>query len=273
MLGDIGEAEDVVQEAYSRLARTVDGEIDDDRGWLTVVTSRLCLDQIRSARSRRELTDEDTVADSTTALGHAPPVDPADRVTLDDEVRSALFVMLERLSPAERVAFVLHDVFQTPFEAIADTLGRSAATCRQLARRARQKITSLPLRPNGVTLAEHRAVTEKFIAACTNGDLDGLRAVLHPQVWGTADFSADSPIRPHTQHGADQVAHTVLHYYGPGATLVSHPARSQPALLAFVGGRPFAVITLTVEGGLITKIHVTADPGAFARGMSPPERP
>ena len=128
MLGDIGAAEDAVQDAFSRLMRADVGEIEDYRGWLIVVTSRLCLDQIRSARSRRERTH-----DAAEIEFIAPPqpglADPADRITFDDRVRIALLVMLRRLSPAERVVFVLHDVFSVPFDTIAETVGRSAPAC------------------------------------------------------------------------------------------------------------------------------------------------
>ncbi len=161
MLGDIGAAEDVVQDAFSRLLRTTPGEIDDARGWLIVVTSRLCLDQIRSARARRERPHDanqiEFVAGGQALTVRDTLADPADRVTLDDNVRLALLVVLQRLSPAERVVFVLHDIFAVPFDSIAQTVGRSAASCRQLARRARQKIEAAQ---GGVSVdvaaAEHR---------------------------------------------------------------------------------------------------------------------
>ena len=143
MLADIGAAEDAVQEAFSRLARSDFERIEDQRGWLIVVTSRICLDQIQSARSRRERAHESsTIEFAGPAATRAAFVDPADRVTLDDEIRLALLVVLERLSPAERVVFVLHDIFQMPFDTIAESVGRPAPTCRQLARRARLKIRS-----------------------------------------------------------------------------------------------------------------------------------
>ncbi len=264
MLGDVGEAEDVVQEAFIRLARTVAGDIADDRGWLTVVTSRLCLDQLRSARSRREQAQDTAVVESAAPVSQAAVDDPADRVTLDDEVRLALFVVLQRLTPAERVAFVLHDVFQTPFEAIAQTLGRPPATCRQLARRARQRVAGAPVRSNDVGVSEHRLVTDKFISACANGDLDTLLTVLDPQVWGSAEFGADSPITPQINHGSELVARNLIRYYGHGATLVSHGVDGQPALLAFFDRELFALITLTIQHDLITKIHVAADPDTIA---------
>src|SRR4029079_19648934 len=160
MLGDIGEAEDVAQEAFLRLSRADPSQIDDIRAWLTVVAGRLCLDQMRSARARHEHPDESAALDVT----QSREVDPADRVTLDDEVRSALLEVLRRLNPGERVAFVLHDVFQMPFEEIAETVGRPVGTCRQLARRARAKFADSRPRPTDVARDEHQRVTEGFIA-------------------------------------------------------------------------------------------------------------
>lgn len=256
MLGDVGEAEDVVQEAFSRLIRTGLEAIEDPRGWLIVVTSRLCLDQIGSARSRCE-----RVRDDVEAVGPArSPVfpDPADRVTLDDSVGLALLVVLQRLTPAERVVFVLHDVFQLPFDSVAETVGRPAPSCRQLARRARTKIESGRTRFD-VAAREHRRVTETFIAACTNGSLDGLLEVLHPQVSGEVDLGAGVPV-PGVVVGAEAVARNLLRYWGRGATLVSQPLGGQPAVLGFVDRRLAGVLALTMRGELIGKIHVIADP-------------
>ncbi len=264
MLGDIGAAEDVVQDAFARLFRARPGEIEDDRGWLIVVTSRLCLDQIRSARSRRERAHDaseiEFVTGSQPPLGLQPPADPADRITLDDEVQLALLVVLQRLSPAERIAFVLHDIFGVPFDSIAQTIGKPAPTCRQLARRARQKIEA---GQGGTTVnvgaAEHRQVTEKFIAACATGDLDGLLEVLAPDAWGDFDAGPDGP-RAVVNHGAGQVARNLLHYWGPGTTLVTHPVAGQPALLGFTGQTLSGVLVLTISAGQVQAVHVIADP-------------
>lgn len=262
MLGDVGHAEDIVQEAFIRLAGARSGDVEEPRGWLTVVTSRLCLDQIRSAHSRRERPDDTALRDSAKPLAQAPAVDPADRITMDDEVQLALLVVLQRLSPAERVAFILHDIFQIPFDTIAETLGRPVGTCRQLARRARQKITGVSLHPNKVALQEHQLVTDRFVTACTNGDLDALLTVLHPQVWGTADLGADFPTGPPVVHGADSVAQNLLRFFGQGPILVSHSVRGLPTLLAFYDRALFGVLIMTVEHDLITKIQVIADPEA-----------
>src|ERR1700691_5811193 len=232
MLGDVGEAEDVAQEAFLRLSRADITAIDDVRAWLTVVAGRLCLD-------------------------------PADRVTLDDEVRTALWEVLRRLSPGERVSFVLHDVFGVPFDAIAETVGRPVGTCRQLARRARTKFALAQPKPGEVSTTEHQLVTEQFIAACANGDLQALAAVLDPTVWGVGTVLADPAPPPQVNHGPHDVAVNLLRYLGPGATVVSGPV-GQPVLLAFAERRLFAVVVLTIGDHLVTKIEATADPSARA---------
>jgi RNA polymerase sigma-70 factor, ECF subfamily len=262
IIGDVGEAEDIAQEAFLRLSRMDPDEIEDVRGWLTVVTSRLCLDLVRSARARYESasdTGQEAVIDES-RLG------PADRVTLDDEVRTALLEVLRRLSPGERVAFVLHDVFGVPFDTIADTVGRPVGTCRQLARRARAKFTGAQPKLSEVAPAEHQLVTEKFITACANGDIAALTAVLDPTVWGMGTVLADPAPPPQINRGPHDVATNLLRYLGPGATLVTGPA-GQPTVLAFADQRLFAAIVLTIRGRLITKIEAVADPSA--RGALP----
>jgi RNA polymerase sigma-70 factor (ECF subfamily) len=206
MLGDIGAAEDAVQDAFTRLLAADIGEIEDERGWLIVVTSRLCLDRIRSARARRSAPRRREIEFV------APPAqgrlaNPADRVTLDDSVSLTLLVLLQRLSPAERVVFVLHDIFGMPFPTVAETVGRAAPACRQLAKRARRKIAEgQPGARFDVAAAGHRAVTEKFIAACASGDLDGLLAVLAPDAWGDIDRPDGAP--PGAVHGTAQTPGT-----------------------------------------------------------------
>ena len=254
MLGDVGEAEDVAQEAFLRLSRA--SQVDDVRAWLTVVAGRLCLDQMRSARARHEQPDEAGALD----VAPAREADPADRVTLDDEVRTALLEVLQRLSPGERVAFVLHDVFQLPFEEIAETVGRPVGTCRQLARRARAKFADSSPRPSDVTDVEHRIVTERFITACANGDLQALAAVLDPTVWGVATFVGGGPQQ--INHGRDAVAPNLLRFLGHGLTLVTGPAGE---VLGFAGRSLAVVLVLTVRGDLVLKIEATVDPSAASR--------
>lgn len=259
MLGDVGEAEDVAQEAFLRLSGVDPSVIDDVRGWLTVVVSRLCLDQLRSARARHERPQD--LGPDAAALSQSCFPDPADRVTLDDEVRAALLEVLRRLGPGERVSFVLHDVFGVPFDTIAETVGRPAGTCRQLARRARAKFTIAQPKLTEVSSAEHQRVTEEFITACANGDLQALVGVLDPTVWGMATLVGDPAPPPQVNHGPHDVATNLLRYLGPGVTLVSGPI-GQPVVLAFAQRRLFAAIVLTIRRHLVTKIEATADPSA-----------
>jgi RNA polymerase sigma-70 factor (ECF subfamily) len=263
MLGDIGNAQDVVQEAFSRLLRADIDSIEDPRGWLIVVTSRLCLDQIRSARARRERSEDSAVLETQGTDGSAqvpPSLDPADRITLDDSVRLALLVVLERLSPAERVVFVLHDIFQIPFDVIAETVGRTPASCRQLARRARIKVEKAN---SGSKLevddAAHRLVTERFILACSTGSLDGLLEVLAPDVSGWVDL-IDGLIVV----GAGRVARNLIRFWGESSSaLVSLPIGGQPAVLAFAGNTLIGVLVLTISGTRITEVHALADPATL----------
>jgi RNA polymerase sigma-70 factor, ECF subfamily len=254
MLGDVGAAEDVAQEAFLRLSRA--SQVDDVRAWLTVVAGRLCLDQLRSARVRHEQPDESWALDVLPSR----EADPADRITLDDEVHTALLEVLRRLSPGERVAFVLHDVFQMPFEEIAETVGRPVGTCRQLARRARAKFADSSPRSSEVTDVEHRIVTERFITACANGDLQALTAVLDPTVWGVATFVSGAPQQ--VNHGRDAVAPNLLRFLGQGATLVVGPAGE---VLGFTDRKLAVVLVLTVRGDRVIKIEATVDPSAAIR--------
>ena len=263
MLGDIGAAEDAVQDAFTRLLAADIDEIEDERGWLIVVTSRLCLDRIRSARARRERPHDAAEIELVAPPAQGRLDNPADRVTLDDSVSLALLVLLQRLSPAERVVFVLHDIFGVPFPTVAETVGRAAPACRQLARRARQKISE---GQSGVRFdvagAEHRAVTEKFIAAYASGDLDGLLAVLAPDAWGDIDLVPGGPPRD-VVHGAAQIARNLLKFWGP-ATLVPQPVVGQPALLGFRDRDLAGVLVLGLRGELIESVHVIADPHKLA---------
>jgi len=265
MLGDIGAAEDVVQDAFARLMRSRPGEIADERGWLIVVTSRLCLDQIRSARSRRERAHDPGEIDAAAPPGQPGLADPADRVTFDDSVRLALLVVLQRLTPAERVVFVLHDIFQMPFGTVAQTVGRTDQACRQLATRARQKIAANDSGTRlDVTSAEHRRVTEKFITASANGDLAGLLKVLAPDAWGDVDYGPGVARPKVVVTGAERVARHLLHYWRPAAALVSHPVAGQPALLGFYDRQLTGVLVFTMRGEKIQTVHVIADPAKLA---------
>ena len=265
MLRDIGEAEDVVQAAFAQLLQADAGEIEDARAWLTVVTSRLCLNRIQSAQRRRErAADPGVLAEA--ALGQSAP-DPADRVTLDDRVRLALLVVLERLTPAERVAFVLHDVFAAPFDAVAESLGRSPASCRQLARRARRKLEEAHGRQVDVSALEHREVTDRFIAACAGGDITALMAVLDPDVDGEADFGGGGHVQ-----GASRVARGIMrfwsglptNYYGTPVTIVSYPVGEQTALLGYAEQTLIGMLLLDIVDERVHSIHAVIHPDKVA---------
>jgi RNA polymerase sigma-70 factor (ECF subfamily) len=272
MMGNIQDAEDVVQEAFIRLLRADLGSIDDVRGWLIVVVSRLCLDQLGSARSRRV----SAVASIEDHVGQAPSgpfprpaasVDPADRVTLDDNIRLALLVVLEQLSPAERAVFVLHDVFRLPFEATAGIVGRTPAACRQLASRARRRIESEAGSERfSPASAEQHHVAEQFIAACAGGDLEALVRLLDPDVVGHVDLGPGAPApKPFTGHRL--VAQGTLTFLGPttATTLVSQPVNGRPGVLAFRDHTPFGIFVFRLgEDGRIQDIHGILDPAKLA---------
>jgi RNA polymerase sigma-70 factor, ECF subfamily len=182
-LGDVGEAEDVVQEAWLRLERTGAGAIDNLDAWLTTVVARLALDRLRSARVRRETYVGPWLPEP---LASDDPDDPADRITLDESVSYALLTVLEQLSPAERTAFLLHDVFDLPFGDVAEVVGRTPEAVRQLASRARRHVTSE--RPRFAASGdEHDRAVRAFARAVADGDLEGLVAVLDPEVVWTSD--------------------------------------------------------------------------------------
>ena len=266
MLRDIGAAEDAVQEAFARFADSDYPLIEDERAWLIVVTSRICLDQINSARHRRErAVDTETIEFAGAPTTTAPaPVDPADRVTLDDEVRGALLIVLDRLTPAERVVFVLHDVFRTPFDEIADTIGRPVATTRQLARRARLKIESRASEGVPPDSTRQRQVIDRFIEATASGDLSALVSLLDPDVWGSVDLGPTDRRTGTTNHGARTVAGNLMRWFGRTRTLVVDSASDACEIVAYLDRELYAVIQLNVSDGLIVSLHVIADQAQLA---------
>jgi RNA polymerase sigma-70 factor (ECF subfamily) len=264
MLGSINDAEDIVQEAFIRLLRTNAEEIEDLRGWLIVVVSRLCLDQLRSARARREQVAGSLADDWTESPDRLP--DPADRVTLDDSVRMALVVVLERLTPAERAAFVLHDVFQFSFETVGSILGRSPTASRQLASRARSHVqTEAGPRRFSVEVAEQRRIADGFIAACASGDLDALMAVLDTNVVGDVELAPGMEAANRLE-GVRPVGRGILARFGPasGMTLVSQVINDEPGVLGFKDRQLYGILVFRVRDGLIHHIHAIADPRKLA---------
>jgi RNA polymerase sigma-70 factor, ECF subfamily len=264
MLGRPAEAEDVVQEAFARLAGASIDDIGNVRGWLVVVTRRLCLDRLGSAEARR-----------TTATAEPPEaaqegVEAADRLTLDDEVRRALAVVVDRLSPAERTSFILHDVFGFPFDAVAELAGRTPAACRQLARRARLSIRSGSFHP-GVPPAGSQGrvaadLAGRFISVCEGGDLRELIDLLDPDVAGLATVLGLPPLPP--ARGTKAVAERALFFFGPSAGVSLEPfaVEGRAAVVARRGSHVLAVVRLDERGGRIFHLQ------AIARRFSPEER-
>jgi RNA polymerase sigma-70 factor (ECF subfamily) len=256
MLLDRGDAEDVVQEAFTRLARSGLDDIEDPEGWLVVVTSRLCVDRLR-ARRRRPTDALDLVDEVMDA--HAP--DPASHVTLADNVTLAMHAVLERLSPAERTSFVLHDVFQYSFPEIATIVGRSPEACRQLASRARRSLQAESATGrSSIDPALQRRISERFVDACRGGDLEGLLALLDPAVEGAGDTVAG------VVRGAAAVAPGVLRYLGPPAspTLLQLPVGDRVGIVAMRDRHVLALVLLTIEEGLVVHIDALAGRGPRA---------
>jgi RNA polymerase sigma-70 factor (ECF subfamily) len=266
LLGSYSDAEDTVQEAFTKLLRTDLDPIEDVPAWLVVVVSRLCLDQLRSARVRRESYvgpwfPEPLIQSDEKAA------DPADVVTLDESVRMALLIVLEHMSPAERVVFVLHDVFEFPFEKVAPMVGRSPAACRQLASRARRRIKDEAGSTHfAINAEEQRRVIDAFIAACAGGELEALLPLLDPSVIGWADVGGMLAAVSQPNVGREKVAQGVMRFFGAasGTTLMARNVNGEPGIIAFRDGAVTEVLALTVKDGAITRVYVVADPRKLA---------
>ncbi|MYV98284.1 sigma-70 family RNA polymerase sigma factor [Streptomyces sp. SID3343] len=258
MLGSLSEADDAVQEAWFRLSRSDTSEVDNLGGWLTTVVGRVCLDQLRVRKSRRE--DPFDVHVPDVIVSGPGGVDPEHEVLLADSVGLALLVVLDTLTPAERLAFVLHDLFAVPFDEIAPIVGRSAPATRQLASRARRRVQGtapIPDRDAG----RQRAVVDAFLAAARDGDFDALLTVLDPDVVLRADYGvAASSVSSREFHGARAVAEQALSFRRFERS--GHPALVNGAagIISTSGGRPVAVMGFTVTRGRIVAIDILADP-------------
>jgi RNA polymerase sigma factor (sigma-70 family) len=253
VLGSHADADDAVQEAWLRLARAGGGSIGDLRGWLTTVTGRICLDALRRRGRRGEEPLELSVGLLDVAAG------PEEEALLADSVGLALYVVMDALTPAERVAFVLHDVFEIPFDMIAAILGRSTAATKMLASRARARIRLGT--PAAAADAAAREVIAAFGAAAGRGDIAGLLAVLAPE----AEFRASGPQGIAVVRGADEIARNASAGARRGAR--AHPAvvNGLPGLLVTVDGRPVTVLAFAVANGAITSICSLTDPDRLAQ--------
>jgi RNA polymerase sigma factor (sigma-70 family) len=257
MLGSLTEADDAVQEAWLRLSRADTSGVENLGGWLTTVVARVCLDVLRSRTSRREEPLGAHVPDPI--VGHADKFDPEHQALLAESVGLALLVVLETLAPAERLAFVLHDLFAVPFEEIAPIVGRSSTAARQLASRARRRVQGAAPVPDP-DLSRQRELVDAFLAASRGGDFDALLAVLDPDVVLRLDRGAVPPGASKEVRGASAVAG--LGFTFSGAGWLAQPALVNGAAGVVVsrGGRPFSVIGFTVRRGRIVAIDILADP-------------
>jgi RNA polymerase sigma factor (sigma-70 family) len=257
MLGSLSEADDAVQEAWLRLSRADASRVENLGGWLTTVVGRVCLDMLRSRRNRREEPLDVHMPDPI--VSRENDIDPEQGALHTESVGLALLVVLETLDPAERLAFVLHDMFAVPFDAIAPIVGRSTTAARQLASRARRRVRGAAPVPD-TDLSRQREVVDAFFAAARDGEFDALVAVLDPDIVLRSDGGVARPAATVLVRGAAAVAGQALTF---GRL---HPF-VRPALVNGVAGvvvaphrRPFSVMAFTVRGGRIVEIDVLADP-------------
>jgi len=252
MLGSLSEAEDAVQEAWLRLSGAAYGEVDDLGAWLTTVVARISLNMLRSRKTRSETQMPDPIID------RADGTSPEHAALLANTVGLALLVVLESLAPAERVAFVLHDIFAMTFDEIAPIVERTPDAARQLASRARRRIQARTATPDA-DVDVQRSVVDAFLAAAREGDLHRLVAVLDPELVLRAD---DGTGRSIEVRGAEQVARRAHAFSRSHVGVLVRPAlvNGTPGLVSMLEGKPFSVMAFTVRGGKIAEIHVLTDP-------------
>ena len=263
MLGSLAEADDAVQEAWLRLSRSDASGVDNLSAWLTTIVARVCLNVLRSRNTRREEPMGVNVPDPV--ISRVDGTSPEDKALLADSVGLALLVVLQTLTPSERLAFVLHDMFDLPFDEIAPIVGRSPATARQLASRARRRVRGAGVQAPDPDVARQREVVDAFLTAAHQGDFDALVAVLDPDVVLRSDGGTARPEISGVLRGAAAVA--------SGALMIARPsALERPALVngaagvvVTVGGLPVAVIGFTVSQGKIVEIDAVADPERLLR--------
>jgi RNA polymerase sigma-70 factor, ECF subfamily len=253
MLGSVSEADDAVQEAWLRLSRSDATEIENLGGWLTTVVARVSLNMLRSRKTRAEEPLEAYVPDPV--VSRADGVDPEHEAVLADSVGLALLVVLETLTPPERLAFVLHDMFAVPFDEIAAIVDRSPAAARQLASRARRRVQGAPTEPDP-DLARQREVVDAFFAAARDGDFERLVAVLHPDVVLRADGGAEGAL---VVRGAEAVAGRALMFARLHPFVRPALVNGAAGVVVVPEGRPFSVMGFTVAGGRIVAIDALSD--------------
>jgi RNA polymerase sigma factor (sigma-70 family) len=261
MLGSLTEADDAVQEAWLRLSRSDADAIENLGGWLTTVVSRVCLNLLRSRTTRREDLIDPHVPDPIVTVEGV--LGPEEEAMLADAVGVALLVVLETLTPAERLAFVLHDTFAVPFEQVAAVLGRSPEATRQLASRARRRVRGATATPDA-DLGKQRAVVDAFFAAARAGDFEGLVAVLDPDVVARSDGGRQRLKLSGVTTGAAAVAGQALTYANPAADLRPALVNGAAGVVVTIGGRAFSIMGFTVVDGRIVAINSLVDPERIA---------
>lgn len=261
MLGSLTEADDAVQDAWLRLSRTGPSEVENLQAWLTTVVARVCLNTLRSRNVRREESLPVHVPDPVIAS-------PEEQALLADSVGLALLVVLDTLAPAERLAFVLHDMFQLPFEQIAPMVGRTPVAARQLASRARRRIKGAEVPTPDADLARQHEVVDAFFQAARAGDFDALVALLDPAVVLRLDAGAAPSAASMVRNGAAVVARQALRGLRsglPGAEVLPALVNGAAGVIVTVDGRPLTVMGFTVSDGRIVEIDAIADPERVAR--------
>ncbi|HEX6422100.1 MAG TPA: sigma factor-like helix-turn-helix DNA-binding protein [Acidimicrobiales bacterium] len=261
MLGSLAEADDAVQEAWHRLSRAGADDIDNLGGWLTTVVGRVCLNMLRSRRTRREEPIDTHVPDPVVSSPEG--LDPEHQTLLADSVGLALLVVLETLTPAERLAFVLHDMFAVPFDDIAAIVGRSPAAARQLASRGRRRVQGAAPVPDA-DLGRQHEVVDAFFAAARDGDFDALVAVLDPDVVARAD-SGEGARGSVVVRGAAAVAARAITYARLSPFARPALVNGTPGVVVAPGGRVTAVMAFTVSDGRIVEMDTLNDPERLAR--------
>jgi RNA polymerase sigma factor (sigma-70 family) len=258
LLGSPAEADDAVQEAWLRLGRSDTCIIDNLSGWLTTVVARVCLDMLRARKSRQEAFE--ALSDRQARFEQAD--DPEQQELLADSVGLALMVVLEKLTPAERVAFVLHDVFDVPFEEIAPIVGRTAATARQLARRARR---AKPARRFRCRIAQERQIVVEFLNAVRAGNMDAIVALLDPDVVIRVDASAAPEARPVEAHGSTTVAKGALAFAARTRFATPMLLNGVPGIIVAPAGRARYALILDIAEEKIQTIEVVGDPARLSQ--------
>jgi RNA polymerase sigma factor (sigma-70 family) len=259
MLGSLSEADDAVQEAWLRLSRSDADAIENLGGWLTTVVARVSLNVLRSRRSRREEPLDVDVHVPEPIVSRADGLDPEHEALLADSVGLALLVVLETLDPAERLAFVLHDMFAVPFDEIAPMVGRTPTAARKLASRARRRVQGEATVPDA-DLTRQREVVDAFFAAARGGDFDALVAVLDPDVVLRADGGTLRPSDTRVVRGAEQVARRALMFAGLSPYVRPALVNGVAGVVVAPHGQPFSVMGFTVAGGRIVAIDALSDP-------------